>query len=625
MVFERNRLRMLVLVSALVGMAVIAAPVAQAASIVVINEDGAGEGFNDPTPVSPVGGNPGTTRGAQRLNAFQRAADIWAGLISSPVTVRVGANFDSQSCNASGAVLGSAGATTVYRDFTGSLAPGTWYAGALANALNGSDLDPGGDHIHATFNSAIGTTCAFPNVWYYGLDANPPGNDIDFVSVVVHELGHGLGFLTFVNLASGAKLMGFDDTFMRNLENHGATPADYPSMSNAQRVAASKATGNLHWVGANVEAASSVLTAGKVGTHVRMYAPNPQQGGSSVSHWDTALIPDQIMEPIYTGPQHTPVLELPLFQDIGWTLGVVSEPNINVQPGSLAYGGVSVGASTDQSVTVRNTGTVALHVSGTSITSLGAGTSPGEFAITNGVNAFILAPNGTQTVTVRFAPAAPAGGKSATLRFASDDPDAATKDVSLSGTAQPPSHDLAVTKLTAPSVVTVIPGTPVTSPVQVQIQNRSNHSHVLANATVLGTGTTTGLVRLSVAVVDNDGEGCQPAVVALDTAANAALFAQGPFAFQSKGSMTVSYLVTYNCTNAKKPAFDTTPGDYSYTATVHHEVIDGNADSHSADDICPRSALGTDPNPDGTINDTGCGAKKLNGTFGKPVLTNVRR
>jgi hypothetical protein len=118
----------------------------------------------------------------------------------------------------------------------------------------------------------------------------------------VHELGHGLGLLTFVDLASGAKMLGFDDTFMRNLENHGATPADYPSMSNAQRVAASKATGNLHWVGANVEAASSVLTAGTVGTHVRMYAPNSQQGGSSASHWDTALIHGQIMEPVYTGP-----------------------------------------------------------------------------------------------------------------------------------------------------------------------------------------------------------------------------------------------------------------------------------------------------------------------------------
>jgi hypothetical protein len=136
----------------------------------------------------------------------------------------------------------------------------------------------------------------------------------------VHELCHGLGFLTFINLTSGAKLLGFDGTFMLNLERYGANPPDYPSMTNAQRVAASTDTGNLHWVGDNVEESSGVLTTGKVGNHVRMLAPNPQQPGSSVSHWDTVLAPHQIMEPTYTGPLHNPVLELPLFQDIRWTL-----------------------------------------------------------------------------------------------------------------------------------------------------------------------------------------------------------------------------------------------------------------------------------------------------------------
>src|SRR5262245_66578981 len=46
---------------------------AHAASVTVISYDGAGEGFNDPTPIAPVGGNPGTTIGAQRFNAFQYA------------------------------------------------------------------------------------------------------------------------------------------------------------------------------------------------------------------------------------------------------------------------------------------------------------------------------------------------------------------------------------------------------------------------------------------------------------------------------------------------------------------------------------------------------------------------
>ena len=324
--FHKNRLSIFLVAYALFGMGAVIAPAVEAAVIRVINNDNLGEGFNDPTPVAPVGGNTGTTLGQQRLIAFQRAANIWAGLLSSAVLIRVGATLDPLPCNATAAVLGSAGPVSVLRDFSGALRANTWYPVALANALHDSDLDLNEDDISATFNSAIGTTCAFPNVWYYGLDARPPDNQTDFVSVVVHELGHGLGFLPSVNLLTGAKFFGFDDTFMLNLEHHGASPPDYPSMTNAQRVAASTDTGNLHWVGRNVRESSGVLTDGKVGDHVQMYAPNSAQTGSSVSHWDTVLTPNQLMEPFYTEPLHNPVLELPLFQDIGWTLLTTPPP-----------------------------------------------------------------------------------------------------------------------------------------------------------------------------------------------------------------------------------------------------------------------------------------------------------
>ncbi len=365
MVLDRNWLRIVLLASAFFGIAVFASSVVHAATLVVINNDGPGEGFNDPTARAPVGGNTGTTLGAQRLIAFQRAADIWGGLLSSPVTIRIGATFDPLTCSATSAILGSAGPTNAFRDFSGAPVGSTYYPVALANALNGSDLDPGVDDITARFNSAIGTTCAFASVWYYGLDANPPSGQIDFVSVVLHELGHGLGFLTFVDLASGAKLLGYNDTFMLNLEDHGASPADYPSMTNSQRVTASKDTGNLHWVGAKVRAASGVLTAGKVGDHVRMYAPNPQVSLSSVSHWDTALTPDQIMEPSYTVPLHNPVLELPLFQDIGWTL-LVTVP-----------GAPTIGTATAGNAQATVSFTPPMNNGGSAITSYTVTSSPG--------------------------------------------------------------------------------------------------------------------------------------------------------------------------------------------------------------------------------------------------------
>jgi hypothetical protein len=63
----------------------------------------------------------------------------------------------------------------------------------------------------------------------------------------------------------------------------------------------------------------------------RMYAPNPLENGSSVSHWDTPETPNLLMEPFInsdlTGVDLTPYA----FADIGW-LGTVS---------AVASGGVS--------------------------------------------------------------------------------------------------------------------------------------------------------------------------------------------------------------------------------------------------------------------------------------------
>jgi hypothetical protein len=319
MILNRYSARTFGWASALLAMAAVTSPVVQAATFVIINTNSAGQGFNDPTPVASVGGNTGTTLGAQRLIAVQAAADFWGARLSSSVTIQVSAAFNPLTCSSTSAVLGSTSPFAFVRDFTGAPVAGTWYPVALANALFGSDLDPSNPDITTQFNSSIGT-CPLPRTWYYGLDGNPAGGQIDLFSVVLHELGHGLGFLTVVDLASGSKLQGFNDTFMLNLIDQGASPPDYSSMTDAQRVAASTDTGNLQWVGANVRALSGILTAGAVGDHVRIYAPNPQQPGSSVSHWDKVLTPDQLLEPAYTGPLHNPILELPLLKDIGWTV-----------------------------------------------------------------------------------------------------------------------------------------------------------------------------------------------------------------------------------------------------------------------------------------------------------------
>src|SRR5512138_477925 len=106
-----------------------------AATIVIVNNNAAGVGFNDPTPVAPVGGNPGTTLGQQRLNAFQYAAFLWGAELSSSVEIRIFATFEPLTCTATSAVLGSAGPRAVFSGFSNAPVPDTWYHVALANKV----------------------------------------------------------------------------------------------------------------------------------------------------------------------------------------------------------------------------------------------------------------------------------------------------------------------------------------------------------------------------------------------------------------------------------------------------------------------------------------------------------
>lgn len=307
--------------AALVGAVVWILPLAAyAATITVVNLDGPNEGLNSTTPATPLGGNAGVTLGAQRLNAFQFAANIWGARLRSDVEIRVSAEFNPLPCEASAAVLGSAGPNSILREFDNAPVTGAWFVQALANSLLGRDADPGEDDIGAEFNSRIGATnCLSGSGWYLGLDGKPPAGQIDFATIALHELGHGLGFLELVNLKTGEKLFGFDDAFMRFLEDQ-STGELYPDMTDQERVAASTKTSDLQWTGEKAIRVGEALVRGKDEQtgQIELYAPEPLSPGASVSHFNDTLSPNEVMSPFYTGPNHNIELTLALFADIGW-------------------------------------------------------------------------------------------------------------------------------------------------------------------------------------------------------------------------------------------------------------------------------------------------------------------
>jgi hypothetical protein len=309
---------------------------AAAAKIVIVNVDPPGQGLNDPTPAAPVGGNPGTTRGAQRLAVLEAAAGIWGPRLRSAVDIRVKSSFQPLDCTEKTAVLGFAGPTKSIRDFPGAPVANTFYPIALANALAGTDQDPAlGDHyqVEAKFNSAVDSPCTFPRKLYYGLDGKAPSSQIELLWVVVHELTHGLGFLTFVDPATGAKPLGSNDPFMANLYDEQLGKS-WLSMTDAERFASQTHTGKLVWTGKNAIANASRFTAGfSLSGRPLMYAPSPEVEFSSVVHWDTSMTPDELLEPEYTVPNHRPELADQALYDMGWVPGplLLSSDHVGVE------------------------------------------------------------------------------------------------------------------------------------------------------------------------------------------------------------------------------------------------------------------------------------------------------
>ena len=315
---------------------------ALATTIVLDIADGANEGFNDPAVVVPVGGNQATTLGEQRRLVFEFAAKTIASVINTPATIRVRAAFDPLTCTSTMGTLGQAGPRGWSLNTCGVLISNTWHPYALLNAQNGEnpacngffdtwpdeDLFPTLPDIQTTFNSQVNNnaSCLASRSFYYGLDGNP-GIDFELLTTVLHEIIHGLGFVTRVNLITGATLGGYNDVYMLNLEDDSLNDTwGAPSFTASVRVNSATDDGDLHWVGAAVSAEASSLNSGVTGGQVQMYAPNTLQPSSSVSHFDTDLAPNQLMEPINTGPKSTIGLAEQLLDDIGWSIFTYHRP-----------------------------------------------------------------------------------------------------------------------------------------------------------------------------------------------------------------------------------------------------------------------------------------------------------
>ncbi len=278
---------------------VAATPLFANSTINIVNINAPGVGFNDPTPRAPIGGNPGTTLGQQRMIAFQYAASIWAAMLDSAVPINIEARMIPLACTPTAGTLGSTGALGFWANFPGAPLPNTWYHVALANRLAFGDLQPGAqgdpsaDDMITNFNSSIGTNpnCLTGLDWYYGLDDNH-GANFDLVTVLLHEFSHGLGFSPTINKTTGALLgpPNYPDTYTRFMFDN-PLQLGFADMTDAQRAAATQDTLHVVWTGPNVtskvpatlQLGAPVLTVNSPASVAGIYAVGQAQFGPALA------------------------------------------------------------------------------------------------------------------------------------------------------------------------------------------------------------------------------------------------------------------------------------------------------------------------------------------------------
>ncbi len=284
--------------------------------------------------------------------AFQFAVDIWASLITSPVPIVVDATWTPLSPG----VLGSAGPRNFFAGFPSAPVADTWYPVAIANKLAGADIDPTDYDIRARFNSDF-------TDWYFGTDGQTPFSQYDFVSVVLHELGHGLGFtgsmaIGGANCSPGMGCWGggtsFPFIYDRFAVNGSSQLLISSFLNDSPELAAQLTSNNIFFNGANAVKANGNAS-------VKLYAPGAWSQGSSYAHLDNVFdgTPNALMTfSIANGESiHNPgSVTLCMFKDMGWTVTVSSSSAVSTS--ALSAPGFAV-FSPDK-VTVMVTSTIYL-------------------------------------------------------------------------------------------------------------------------------------------------------------------------------------------------------------------------------------------------------------------------
>jgi hypothetical protein len=240
--------------------------------------------------------------------AFEYAKRIWETQISSPVPIEIRAEWVAES---NPNILGGAWPEGVVKNFPGAPVKDTWYLYPLANKLAGVDLDSSSHDINAQFNSNF-------SKWYFGTDGKTPSNSYDFVSVVLHEIAHGLGFYHTFQMAGSSGSWGFQSypiAYDRFLANGAGQVLIKDFLNNSTALGAQLTSNDIFFTGAAAIKAN--------GSPPELYAPSSWSQGSSLAHVGEGFnnTPDALMTYSLSNgevQQNPGPLALGILEDLGW-------------------------------------------------------------------------------------------------------------------------------------------------------------------------------------------------------------------------------------------------------------------------------------------------------------------
>ncbi len=207
----------------------------------------------------------------QAKEAFEYALSIWEGLLNTSVSINVQAEWKPID----GKILALSRPSAFYKNFDGALLKNVYYPVSLVEKLNGENINSCQPDIVCSFSSE------YP--WYFGTDGNTPASQYDFVTSVLHEITHGLGFSGFLKDENG-------QGFFNNSNNYPSAYDYYVYNHLNQQISDNSIfrspSAELHHqlTSENLKLFSPVIESSAQNTIGWIYAPNNWKEGSSIYH-----------------------------------------------------------------------------------------------------------------------------------------------------------------------------------------------------------------------------------------------------------------------------------------------------------------------------------------------------